>query len=467
MSLFSALNVSLSGLQAATTQMQLVANNIANAGQEGYTRKSIIQSAVTLGTEGGGTIVSGYTRATDDTLQETLNDAASDAGLRDAQNEYLQQVENLLDSVNSTSPALSSAISKFASAWRQMSAEPESNVQQQQVIQAASNLASTVRKIAASIESLDRQAHDDINTTISDLNANLASIVDLNVKISQAVSAGQSAGNLEDERDRLVQEVASVMNVTIMQRPQGQIALYTPGGYTLVDGAAQAFEYNGTTVYTTGNPSLSLNNVLTGGRLEALINFRADSSPAAVSAEPTSEVIRKLRSQLDEVVTAFTEVSAGPPESFAYAYNNAVGEAGELADSFFTGADRMTFAVNTNLLDSSATVKTASATDVSDTFNSSGRSFSADGLNITGASYETLATNILTVFQQASTSIDQLNETASDLLDYLKQRYANQTGVNVDTETVALTTLQNAYAACAHVMAIIQEMFTILENLTR
>ncbi|MDD5586613.1 MAG: flagellar hook-associated protein FlgK [Alphaproteobacteria bacterium] len=461
-SLFTALNISLSGLQTATTQMLITSNNIANAGTEGYTRKTAKSQAVTLGMEGGGTQIMGYMRATNDTLYTTLNTAISDAGLRNTQEDYLAQVQNILGSDNSSNPALSDAISKFSAAWQQLAAAPESNVNQTQVVQAATQLVSTVQTLAGNIDTLDRQCYTDVNNTLSDLNSNLASINDLNNKISMGLGTGMDISNLIDQRDLLVQKVCAVMDVTVMERANEQIALYTPGGYMLLDGAPQSFSYDGANVYANSDPALSLNNTLTGGKLQALVSFRAVTTPT--STDQATNVIQKLKSQLDAVVSAFTTVDAGPPESFAYAYANAASNAGEAA-FILSGTDSSSFAVNSTLLDGTETIKLAGSAPVVDTFNDATKSFSADGLNVTNASYATLASSILTNFQQAATSIKTLSATASNQRDYLQERLTNDTGVNVDNEIVALTTLQNAYAASAHVMQIINQLFTTLENI--
>ncbi len=319
MSLFNSLSISLSGLQALTTQMQVVANNIANASNEGYTHKKAVTQAVTLGQEGGGTSVQGFTRASNDALATTLCIALSDMGLRGAQNKYLEQVQSILGATDSTNPPLSAIMGDFAAAWRQLAASPENNVNQRQVLQAGTNLVSTVKNIMSSIESLDLQCRNDINNTLADLNKDLSTIADLNKKIALGESAGVNVGSLEDQRDLLVQKIAGVMNITVMNRPQGQIAIYTPGGYMLLDGDPQRFSYDGTNVSSIRDPSLPLNFALTGGKLQALINFRAEQTPA--SMDPATNVIQKLRSQMDVIVKAFTESTVGPPASFANAYN--------------------------------------------------------------------------------------------------------------------------------------------------
>ncbi|MGE3622573.1 MAG: flagellar basal body rod C-terminal domain-containing protein, partial [Bdellovibrionales bacterium] len=66
---------------------------------------------------------------------------------------------------------------------------------------------------------------------------------------------------------------------------------------------------------------------------------------------------------------------------------------------------------------------------------------------------------ILAGFQQAANTIKTQNESAVQQKSYYEQVLSNATGVNVDDELVSLTTLQNSYAASAHVISTISEMF--------
>lgn len=316
MSLLSAINTSLSGLRTVTSELQMVANNISNASTAGYTRKS---AEISTSVNGVGVTIASYTRATDTVLAATLNDAISESSMLGTQESYLDQVQTILGTDSSDNPPLSSAISKFSSAWTQLAAQPESAVQQQAVLSAATNLVTQVQAAAADVEDLDRLVQDDTNASLSDLNSLLQQIRALNGKIAKATTAEQPTGDLEDSRDLLIQQVAAYTNVTVMTRELGQVALYTPGGYQLIDGdSVQSFSYDGTNVTSAGNSAQSLNSVLLGGKIQALVDFRALSSP--VSTDPTANVIQKLRAQLDAIADAFTDVTAN---SFAAAYNGA------------------------------------------------------------------------------------------------------------------------------------------------
>lgn len=466
MSLTSALSIALSGLQVSTARLQVASNNISNAGLTGYTEKTANIGAVSAGSEAGGAIITGFSRATDAGLTASYNASTSNSSFLSTQNNYLQQVQTILNST-SNNPALSDAVSQFQSAWTQYSAAPESSAQQQAVIQAGTNLAAQIRTASSSVQTLSRQVTADTSATVKNLNSYLSQIATINQQIATSGNDSSSTGNLQDTRDQLINQVATITNVQVMQRANGQIALYTPQGVPLVDGAPQVFTYNGSTVTSAGGQDVT--NSLKGGSLQAELNFAYDGSPAAASTAPGSEVLRKLNSQLTALTNAFTSTS-GSPASFASAYNSATTGTGELSSGFFSfsvdgsgNAIPSSLVVNASLLNGTSTLKQASGTAVTASLAAS-RSYTADGLSSTGT-YSDLTTAILANFQQAANSISSQSATATSQQTYYQQSLSNSTGVNVDNELVQLTTLQNSYAASAHVISTINQMLQTLTSI--
>jgi flagellar hook-associated protein 1 FlgK len=442
----------------------VAANNISNANQDGYTQKTVNVGAVVNGGEASGVNVTGFTRATDVGLVTSYNASTSDASFYGTQNDYLKKVQAILDST-SDNPLLSDAVAKFQSAWTEYSAAPESASQQQRVILAGSNLVSQIQSISTSVVNLGREVVNDTNDTISGLNSYLLQIADLNQQISSAGPTGSGTGDLQDSRDQIINKVAAITNVKVVERSNGTIALYTPQGVPLVDISAQTFTYNGSTI--TSASGRDVTNDLRGGSLEARLNFVYDGSPTAVTSTPGTEVIRKLNSQLIALANAFTGTS-GSPTTFAAAYNNAATQSGELASDFFTysvdsngDAVPSSLAVNANLLNGTSKIKQGSGSAVNTAFTAV-RSFTADGLGTVSGTYSDLSASVLSSFQQAASIVDSLSSTATAQQSYYKENLSNATGVNVDNELVQLTILQNSYAASAHVMTTINELFKTL-----
>jgi flagellar hook-associated protein 1 FlgK len=168
---------------------------------------------------------------------------------------------------------------------------------------------------------------------------------------------------------------------------------------------------------------------------------------------------------LQTLTNALTTDSTGPPQTFADAYNTATTGTGELASNFFTtdgSGDPSSLTVNSNLTSGNMTLKQASAEPTAAAM-SANFSFSASALNVTGT-YVDLTTAILSGFQEAANTVATQNTAAAQQKTYYQQALTSATGVNVDSELVNLTTLQNSYAASAHVITTINAMLADLEN---
>jgi len=409
-------------------------------------------------------------------LSATLDSATSNASYLSTQNGYMTQVQNILDS-SGNPPALANAISNFQSAWTQFSASSNTAIQQQSVVAAGQQLVSTVDSIASQASALQTQVQGDLSTTVTSLNADLTQVQTLNSQISTALANNQPTGNLEDQRNQIVNAVAAITNVQVMQRPGDQIALYTPGGSSLLDGGqAQVFGVSTDGNSVVNNLGVNVSGILTGGSLQAQTDFLSSSNSPASGIG----VVGKILSQVQNFANLFVGTAPG---GFADTYNNATTQSGEQASSFFTATldgnglpELGTFAVNANLVNGTTTVKQASAIPVANTFtatnlainastNTTSGTFTATGLTTTNQTYANIATSILSGFQQAANTIQTASTTATTQQTYYQNALSSETGVNTDTELVNLTNWQNSYAASAHVISTIESMFTILETM--
>ena len=474
MSLTGALSVALSGLKSSTTAATIISGNVSNAQTSGYTEKTVNTTSNAL----GDSVVSGYTRVTDSVLTATLNNATTSASYLSTQNGYMTTVQSLLDSTGDP-PALSSAVSTFETAWTELSASPESATQQQSVISAGEQLASTIGSIATQAATLQTQVQGDLSTNVNSLNTDLQQVKNFNVQIATALANGQPTGDLEDQRDQVVNAVAAITGVQIMQRSNDEIALYTPGGTSLVDGnSVQTFSVSPDGNSVVNSSGVDVGSVLTGGSLQAQTDFLSSSTSTANGVG----VVNKIISQLQNYANLFVGGATGSG-SFADTYNSATTDSGEQASNFFTATldgnglpELGSLAVNASLVNGTTTIKEAAAEAVANTFTATNLSvnastgatssaFSATGLTVNNQNYGTIASSILSGFQQAANTISAASTTATAQKTYYQTTLSSETGVNTDTELVNLTNWQNAYAASAHVISTIQSMFTILEGM--
>jgi flagellar hook-associated protein 1 FlgK len=490
MSLTNALSVALSGLQTSTAAAQVISNNVANAQTNGYTNETIDLTEIVNSSGFGGVEISGYSNASDSVLSATLNSATSNASYLSTQNSYMTQVQSILDSTGNP-PALSNDLSNFQSAWTEYAASPSDVTLEKSVISTGQALANEISNISTQTAALQTYAQTNLATSVKTLNTDLQQVQSLNSQISQALANNQPVGELEDQRAQAINNVAQYTNVTVLQRSDGQVALYTSSGTALIDGQAIPFAVsdNGNSVVNAAGNDVS--SQLSGGTLQAQTDFL---SPTATTANGVG-VITKLQSQLENFANLFVaQTPNNTGGSFADAYNTAATGTGEQSQDFFTATidsstglpDLSTFAVNANLVNGTAAVKVASATAVSNTFAATnlaiqptvtgtspnytdtyatGTSFTAAGLSAQNQTYSGIANAILSGFQQAANTIQTQNATASTQQAYYQSSLSSETGVNTDSELVNLTNWENSYAASAHVISTIQSMMQTLEGM--
>jgi flagellar hook-associated protein 1 FlgK len=464
MSLDAALSGALSSLQTVQRQISVISNNINNANTPGYTKKTVQTEAVGDGVTLVGVKISDITRSTDAALLKSLNTSTANNGKLSTQQQYLTQLQGILGS-GSNNVQLTNTINTFSSDWTQLQAEPESVALQSQIVSDGTAVANTIKNVSNQIDQLDRSISADITGTISQLNQSLASIQTLNKQIADAQAAGLPIGDYEDQRDAAVKTIAQFVDVRMMANGNNQVAIYTPQGYSLLNGDAQKFAFDGTNITLAGS-SGSVSSNLLGGKLEALINLRANSSPSAASTDPTSEVIRKLRDQLDQLAGGFL-ANTTSPDSFAHAYNAASTGTGELASGFFTGTDRTNIVVNSALIAGTSKVKQLAAVPVGTAMADQTRSFTASGQTTANVSYAGFAKTIISQWQTASSQINSSAEVAQNQQDYYTKLFTDKTSVNIDEEMVKLQVLQTSYQAAARLIGIVQQMNQTVTDMVR
>jgi flagellar hook-associated protein 1 FlgK len=309
--------IAYTALMAAQAQMAVASANIANADTKGYTEKTANQAAEVDGGVGAGVTITGVTGNVDKLLLKSLIGASSDLGNADTINSYLSQLQQLYGSTGSSSSSgtsLGNTLASFESAVSALSSNPGDASQQANTVQALNAVASQLRGISSGIQNLRGNADQDIASTVSDVNQQLQLIGSLNAQISQATATGQPTGDMEDQRNTALQDVASQMSVSYFTAPNGSLQVYTASGQALVDNAVHPVSYtpassvSQNTTYSATPPSgfggimvngQDITSQLGSGKLAALVNLRDTVLPGAQSQ--LDQLANQLSSSLNAV----------------------------------------------------------------------------------------------------------------------------------------------------------------------
>ncbi len=565
MSLTGALNAAVASLRVNQASIQVLSANIAHVNDPNYTKKSLNRESMVLGdSQVGGVAISSYSSAVSESLRKQMEALIASNGTSATQDELMTRIQQLLGT-NSDQAALPNLFSQFTAAWQALQATPESKAAQTAVIRYGQQLTEEVNRVAAGVDSLDSEIKDQTTQSVDKLNSLLEQVFELNVRLRSASENGAQRNDLIDQRDKLVRQIAEYADVRTVERENGAIALFTPAGLSLVDGPPSKFTFDGINLFRAEDPTTPVESLFRDGKIRALIDFRLDNNgkTVPVSADPTTEVLRKLRSQLDQIAKAMTSTTgstfssvydaagqtlrmergyqtpvAAQPASPQYttvsltgdlrpgdvfeidingrvysytAQTNDVtldaiasklaglvngdttigvmavagagaiqlsgitndtpysvktlvnGETPELRSGFFTGSDRFTFKVNENLLNGTQQLKKNSAADVVTALNSTDRTFVAAGLTLSGVSYKGIMVNIVGTSIANAKSIADQAKFDGESLAQTEQRYQADVGVNLDEELANLQVLQNAYAASARLLTVVQQLFDTLQ----
>lgn len=294
MSISGALSTALSGLTAASRAAEVVASNVANARTEGYGRRELQLSA--RGT-GQGVQVDGVRRMVDLVLVTDRRLAQSGSADREVQAAFLTDLEAALGTPE-TSGALGARIASLEEALLAASGRPDAEARLSAVLGAVTSVAQKIGSAANMLQQARLQADRTISTTVEDLNTTLAGIAEMNGRIQSLSAGGRDTSSLIDQRQQLIDRIATAVPLREVARGNGTVALYTTGGAVLLDGPPATFGFSpvGTIVpdMTLGSGALSgltLNgraiatsgeaSPITGGRLAGLFAIRDELAPAA------------------------------------------------------------------------------------------------------------------------------------------------------------------------------------------
>ncbi|MEM1274920.1 MAG: flagellar hook-associated protein FlgK [Pseudomonadota bacterium] len=247
MSLSLALNNALSGINVTSRQADLISDNVANALSEGFGRRDVQVTSANVGGFGAGARISGVDRASNPALTESRRMAEAELGRRDTISDSFERIASIIgepgdpQSLTSLADALDAALGEAADS-------PESPSLLNNVALSAGDYANQINRAAIELNTLRTETDASIAQQVSVLNRNLGEIEALNEEIRSRNLAGLDSSALQDERQRLIDEVSGMIPIRVAKREGGEVALFGRNGGQLLDGRAFELEFTGTSV---------------------------------------------------------------------------------------------------------------------------------------------------------------------------------------------------------------------------
>jgi flagellar hook-associated protein 1 FlgK len=242
---FTSINTALSGILAQRKALEVIGHNIANAQTDGYTRQTVqMQSTGVSGyglwsnsggvSVGTGVTVESVTRMREELLDQQARRAMSGDANASKTADILGGVERLMPEPSDT--GIAAKLSQFWNAWDDAAASPGDVPTRQALLENAATLTTTFHQVSSSISAFRSSLQDDLTATVAQVNADSARVAELNQSITAAIAGGANAGDLQDQRDLLVDRIVAATGATTRPGEGGTVDIFLGGG-TLVRGA--------------------------------------------------------------------------------------------------------------------------------------------------------------------------------------------------------------------------------------
>jgi flagellar hook-associated protein 1 FlgK len=288
MSLSTTLSSALSGLTVASRAVEVTSSNIANALTEGYGRRELQISARVSGGAGQGAVALGVSRAVDPALLTDRRMAEAGAAESERRLAALNRIEAAVG-LPGGDGALSSRVSDLEGALIAAASRPDAEARLATALASAQALATGIAAAATEVQAVRQAADSQIARDVANLNTTLRRVADLNSDIRTRQASGRDVSALLDQRQQLVDQIAELVPLREVAREGGQIALYSAGGAVLLDGRASEFGFAATSAIgpATALGRLALNGQpvsarqMAGGGMAASFALRDDLAPAA------------------------------------------------------------------------------------------------------------------------------------------------------------------------------------------
>lgn len=433
------LQIGKSGALAARSALEVTAQNIANAANPDYARRSLSLSEV-VGTGSvrfysdsayGGTRVDRVLRSTSTFLQEQARLSSSDLARAEAELTGILQAEAAIEQAG-----IYPAIVEFEATLAQLQADPLSSALRASVLEAGRTLAETIR---LGDQSLDRST-DGIGfaaaADVESINLAAGELARINAAIvrSQPGTAGYAA--LLDRRDAQLSQLADRSAIAVEYGADGvaSVRLGGAGGPYLVGGATA----DTLTLAQNGDGTISF--ALGGTPVDPASGSLAGHAQALLTLRDSGLELDALAAQIIGLVNTAQAGGTAPD--------------GSTGQPFFAGTGAADIAV---ALTSGAGIATAPTGALAGSRDGSNLAALRDALAVGGPAAD--ADRMLFSLANAVSGRTIARDTLQVIAANAQFALAAETGVDLDEEAANLVRFQQAFQASGRVMQVASDIF--------
>ena len=223
--LFDTFNIAKRGLNVQQGAINTTSHNIANASTTGYSRQRAVAETTTpsggnskfdscsVGQVGTGAEITSIERIRDSFIDYQVRSETGTSGYYTTASTTLSQAEDIFGEPSDT--GIQELTSKFFSSFQEVSKTPDASDVKTVAIQNASLLADAINSAYNQLQKTCEDSQAVLQTNVTDVNSYLDQINELNKQIGSVSAVGQTANDLMDKRDSLLDELSGKFGIKI------------------------------------------------------------------------------------------------------------------------------------------------------------------------------------------------------------------------------------------------------------
>lgn len=254
-SIFNALHIGYSGLNAAQIGIDTTGHNISNAETEGYTRQRVVTSAAisthtNVGERGNGVKITEITRIFDSFVSARYETAAQNKQYSDTLKKNLTELSSYFPDIENV--GIKQDLQNYFNSWQSLAANPNNTAIKVDLAQKTQVLTQHLSQTRSQISTLQNSLDGQIKVNVEEVNRIGQQIADINKAINVAESDDISnANDLRDKRGVLEMSLKKLIGASVFT---GYIKSNMPvdsniamengtyniqiGGFNVVDGSS-------------------------------------------------------------------------------------------------------------------------------------------------------------------------------------------------------------------------------------
>ncbi|MGD0628364.1 MAG: flagellar hook-associated protein FlgK [Terracidiphilus sp.] len=461
----SAFSLISGALDADQSALSIVANNVANANTPGYTteipnwqeNQPVTISGVAYG---DGVTQTGATSLRDRVLEQRLDQQQQLAASSGARSTALNSVQALFTpdsgAASATAGDIGSDITGFFNSFSSLEADPANISLRDEVLSSATTLAGDISNAAASLNAQRSAVDQEASGVTSQVNSLSGEIAQLNQQIESTSPTG-NAGVLEDQRQQDLSQLSQLIGINQVQTENNGLSVTTTSGQLLAGNGVSfpltSGTVGGVTHFFVGTADVTTQLASGGGQLGGLLIARDQDIPSALNA--LNQMAYNISTQVNAQNNAGTDLNGvtGTAANPLNIFSSPAAVAGSAA------------AMSVVMTDPSQIAAAAAGQGTGDNSNTTAMANLSNQAIVGGQTPTDFYSSFVSTLGATVSGVQADNTAQNASVTQLQTQNNALSGVNLNDEAAAMSTLQSSYQAASQVFTMLNTIMAAALNL--